>query len=449
MKWCFCEKLLVMIIKIYLITVTFVKYLHQIILLIILLNVLPLSSAHAVEVSNLYTGKILVNDKTQKTRVKAHRWAIEQVLSKVSGDKDILANPQIRREVQYRSANYIKSFAFKTDEQGRTFLVDQFYQTKIDKLIKSVGGAIWGRRRPNTLIWLVVEEGINRSIVEQEQFPQLSEILSQSSDDRGLPILLPLMDTIDKDAVYSSDIWARFDSVVYSASQRYQVDNYIMARMRYVDANKEPEYQSGWLLQFALMQQRDYLLTGEFNGEQFSVLRQMVNTVGDYFAQEYAIDSEHVGAQNLELVLQGVPNITSLIKAENYLKSLPPVTGVQLLGLSHKTAKFYLSLSGEGLDVIRALALLNEFKKVSNVEPIQKVKVLSIEEQLAQLNAQYTDDNGDTDNPVDTEDSNLAVDKSSTTPSGATPVNSPAAVSEEKAKEKAKTPVLNYKWVGR
>ncbi|MBU2916527.1 DUF2066 domain-containing protein [Psychrosphaera sp. F3M07] len=370
-------------------TVTLVKFHRFLIQIITLVSLLFGTSAFAVEVTNLYTGKILVNDKTQKTRVKAHRWAIEQVLSKVSGDKDILDNDVIKREVQHRSANYIKSFAFKTDEQGRTFLVDQFYQTKIDKLIKSVGGSIWGRRRPNTLIWLVVEEGVNRSIVELEQYPQLSEILSQSSDDRGLPVLLPLMDTIDKDAIYSSDVWARFEGTVSGASERYNADNYIMARMRFVDSNKEPEYQTGWLLQFQLMKNTKQLLSDEFSGEQFAVIRSMINRVGDYFASEYAIDSEQVGADNLELILENVPNIVALTKAEKYLSSLPPVTDVQLMKVSKQQAQFYLNLSGEGLDVVRALALLPEFEKITDVEQKQPLKSLTIEQQLEILTREY------------------------------------------------------------
>ena len=92
----------------------------------------------------------------------------------------------------------------------------------------------------------------------------------------------------------------------------------------------------------------------------------MINRVGDYFASEYAIDSEQVGADNLELILENVPNIVALTKAEKYLSSLPPVTDVQLMKVSKQQAQFYLNLSGEGLDVVRALALLPEFEKITD-----------------------------------------------------------------------------------
>ncbi|PQJ54624.1 hypothetical protein BTO11_13870 [Psychrosphaera saromensis] len=442
--------LLVMIRKIALNTVKFVKYIRLLILIMTLPSLLFGSAAFAVEVTNLYTGKILVNDKTQKTRVKAHRWAIEQVLSKVTGNQKILENPVIQREVKYKSANYIKSFAFKTDDQDRTFLVDQFYQTKIDDLIKSVGGSLWGRRRPNTLVWLVIEEGVNRSIVELEQYPQLSEVLNQSSDDRGIPLLLPLMDTIDKEAIYSSDIWARFEAPVNAASKRYNVDNYIMARMRYVNSTKGTEYQQGWLLQFQLMKENKPLLIGEFNGDQFSVVRQMVNNIGDYYASEYAIDSEQTGADSLELTLENVPNVVALTRAEKYLKSLPPVADVQLLQVHKHQVKFLLNLSGEGGDVIRALALLPEFEKLK--DPDQPVTSLSIDEQLKSL--EYLDD-------TNTAEANSGVlsntDPLVTTPVSSDPLSGDALSdaplldvdTETKVEVKKKTIYLNYKWLGK
>ena len=340
------------------------KFAHRTLQLVVFIIGFLTFSSQAVEVENLYTGRILVTDKTQKTRIKAHRWAIEQVITKVSGDREILSNRKIRRVVQSQTANYIKSFTFETDEQGRTFLVDVFDQSKIDQLLKSVDAAIWGQRRPSTLIWLAVEEGIQRSIIDKEAFPQITEFLYQSSDNRGLPIKLPLMDEQDSDAVFSSDVWARFNQAIVAGSTRYQTENIVMARMRMVDTEKEPEYSSGWLLEFELIDDNESLLVGSFNGDQYTILRNMVNQIGDYFAAEYAIHSTSLDDRELELTLSGVNGLVSLKKAEDFLLSLPPVDSVYLQTLTGNSVKFKLSLVGEGLDVIRALALLPQFEQV-------------------------------------------------------------------------------------
>lgn len=345
-------------------------------------------NSQAVEVENLYTGRILVTDKTQKTRIKAHRWAIEQVITKVSGDREILTNSKIRRVVQSQTANYIKSFTFETDEQGRTFLVDVFDQSKIDQLLKSVGAAIWGQRRPSTLIWLAVEEGIQRTLIDKDKFPQVTEFLYQSSDNRGLPIKLPLMDEQDIEAVFSSDVWARFNQAVVTGSERYQTENIIMARMRFVNADKEPEYKTGWLLEFELIDDNNSLLVGSFNGDQYTILRNMINQVGDHFAAEYAIHSTSLDDRVLELTLSDVNDLASLKKAEDFLTSLPPVDSVYLQTLNQGTVKFKLNLIGEGLDVIRALALLPQFEQVL-IEQEQTEQELNNEQKLDLLVQDY------------------------------------------------------------
>ena len=345
-------------------------------------------NSQAVEVQNLYTGRILVTDKTQKTRIKAHRWAIEQVITKVSGDREILKKRQVRRVIQNQTANYIKSFTFETDEQGRLFLVDVFDQTKIDQLLKSVGAAIWGQRRPSTTIWLAVEEGVGRSIIDKAQYPQITEFLYQSSENRGLPIVLPEMDSTDKEAVFSSDVWARFSQAVRTGTERYQTENIVMARMRFVNNQKEPEYKTGWLLEFELIDNEGSLLTGELNGEQYSILRNMINQIGDHFAEEYAIHSSSLGDNTLELSLTGLSNLVSLKKAEEYLLSIPPVDTVYLQSITNNRAKFKLSLIGEGLDVIRALALLPEFEQVL-VEQEEVKEELNNEQKLELLVQDY------------------------------------------------------------
>ena len=362
--------------------------------LVVLIISLISFNAKAVDVQNLYTGRILVTDKTQKTRIKAHRWAIEQVITKVSGDREILKNRTIRRVVQSKTSNYIKSFSFETDEQGRTFLVDVFDQTKIDQLLKSVDAAIWGQRRPSTIVWLAVEEGIQRSIIDQERFPQITEFISQASENRGLPVLLPVMDEEDKNAVFSSDVWARFSQAVLSGSERYDPENAVMARMRFVNAEKEPDYKTGWLLEYSLIEGNNTLLSGEFNGDQFTILRSMINQIGDHFAEQYAIHSTELGDRELHLSVSGLTDLVALKEVEGYLTSLPPVDGVELETLATEQAQFKLNLIGEGLDVIRALALLPQFEQLV-VEQQDTETLLDDEQRLAMLAQDYLQQSND------------------------------------------------------
>lgn len=361
---------------------------HPIIKLLLTVCLFLSISISAVEVENLYRGKILVTDKTQKTRVKAHRWAIEQVLTKVTGSRDILDNKTIQYEVRVRTANYIKSFSFVTDSQNRTFLVDEFDQSKIDQLIRKVNGAIWGKRRPLTSVWLVLEEGSRRQIVTEESFPQLVEVLTQSAENRGVPIVIPTMDEERSKRVFVSDIWARFDSVVRSESQQLNAEHFVMARLRFVDSLFEPEYQTGWLLDYQLFSGSKFLTSGSFNTEQFTSLREFINSLGDYFATQYAIDNAQVQQDEVQLTISGVSSMLVLKNIEAQINTLPPVKKTYLKSTKSGEITFKLWLSGQTLDVVKALELLPNFKQVK-ADISEEESELSVEERLERLTSDY------------------------------------------------------------
>ena len=358
---------------------TYLRY----ILLFLLLTAVQVS---AVEVENLYTGKILVTDKTQQTRIKAHKWAIEQVLTKVTGSRDILKVKRIQQEVRLRTANYIKSYAFMTDELGRTFLVDEFDQVKIDNLLRGVGASIWGKRRPETLIWLALEEGINRFIASPDNFPQYTEMLIQSGDDRGLPIVIPAKQTISDSNLYSSDIWARFDKVVWKETQSLGYDHFVMARMFYDDSQTLGQK---WSLDYVLVENGQRILEESLLGQDLELLKQMVNNIGDYFAKQYAIKSEGLGVDDVEITITNLTNVIELQKAEKFLRTLPPVAAAELQLIENNTASFKLVLSGQGLDVIKAMALMPEFEQKIIVDKRDTEEKLSIEQQLELLTKEY------------------------------------------------------------
>jgi hypothetical protein len=360
------------------------------VILVLFLSVCLLAAkGYAVEVENLYTGKVLVTDKTTKTRVKAHRWAIEQVFTKVTGNRDILENKRIQSVVRRQAANYIKSFTFVTDEQERIFLVDVFDQKRINMLLREVKASIWGKRRPQTLIWLAIEENLSRSILEPTLFPQLAEFVLRSADDRGLPILLPDPDRLKTDPVYVSDVWARFERPILEASQSYPMQNYVMARMRYINAEQSEDNKAGWQLQYQLMEGRQALYLSEVYGDQFNALMNMVNELADYFASQYAIKSEKLISDKLEVTVSNISNVIDLVKAENLLLSLTPVSQVTLNRLVKQEAYFSLKLSGEALDVIKALSLQPEFEEIIRETVQNNEPSLTNEERLAKLTQDY------------------------------------------------------------
>jgi hypothetical protein len=341
----------------------------------------------AVEVENLYQGKVLVQDRTQKSRMSAHQRAISQVFAKVTGDKAILENKKIQNTVNYRSANFIMSYTYVTDEHDRTFLVDEFDQKRIDELLKEVGASIWGKRRPQTIVWLVKEEGIQRNIVDPVYDPQLADFIEQSASDRGLPIQIATKQLASSNQVYTSDIWGRFYSPILEASKSINIDNVLIARMRYVDKNIDTDFQTGWLLEYQLIDANGQQFSLQQNSNQFDALRNMIDDLGQHYAKQYAVDSMQLQSDTIELTLSDYDNVINLTKAEKLLSSVSAVETISLKQLSKNKAYFDIKLTGEPLDLVRGIELLPQFKQLiqQSTPSTATTEIASIEEQIARL----------------------------------------------------------------
>lgn len=363
-----------------------VSLLTRLITLISLALLLPMVS-FAVEVENLYQGKVLVQDRTQKSRMSAHQRAISQVFAKVTGDKSILENKKIQNTVNFRSANFIMSYTYVTDEHDRTFLVDEFDQKRIDELLKEVGASIWGKRRPQTIIWLVKEEGIQRNIVDSVYDPQLADFIEQSASDRGLPIQIATKQLASSNQVYTSDIWGRFYSPILEASKSINIDNVLIARMRYVDKNIDTDFQTGWLLEYQLIDSNGQQFSLQQNSNQFDALRNMIDDLGQHYAKQYAVDSMQLQSDTIELTLSDYDNVINLTKAEKLLSSVSAVEAISLKQLSKNKAYFDIKLTGEPLDLVRGIELLPQFKQLiqQSTPSTATTEIASIEEQIARL----------------------------------------------------------------
>ncbi len=71
------------------------------------------------------------------------------------------------------------------------------------KQIYPYGGSL----RPQVLLWLVDEQGLSRNIISNSSASNLPFVVSEFSSQRGLPIMLPLMDLTDANKIKLSDVW--------------------------------------------------------------------------------------------------------------------------------------------------------------------------------------------------------------------------------------------------
>ncbi|MDC8831171.1 DUF2066 domain-containing protein [Alteromonas gilva] len=195
--------------------------------IILLLGVVWLGVSQASSAIDLSSGKVPVKDKSSQTLRGATKSALDQVLIKLTGQEDITRYQTIE-SIRANSDRFLRAYRFAA-EQEQLYLVAEFDQRLIENALIEQGLPIWGSRRPDALMWLVVEnEEGRRRIVEDSSVGALAQTIRKQADKRGVPMSLPLMDLDDTLNITGYDVWGLFPGQLIQAASRYSVD-YVLA----------------------------------------------------------------------------------------------------------------------------------------------------------------------------------------------------------------------------
>ena len=128
--------------------------------------------------------RIQVPNRSEQTMDEAAREAFEQTLLKRSGDRALLAHPEVRRTLADARSN-LSLYQFERTVSGTRF-VAHIDPILIDDLIKAANGTIWADTRPPILLWLVVDDLMGRRFGNTPAEEALWVDLSDSFDALGV-----------------------------------------------------------------------------------------------------------------------------------------------------------------------------------------------------------------------------------------------------------------------
>ncbi|WP_441003324.1 DUF2066 domain-containing protein [Pseudocolwellia agarivorans] len=329
-------------------------------------------SAVAVEVTDLFTAKVALNSQTQKDQNSALKAALEAVLVKVSGDDAILSNEFIRSETP-SYAKYLTQFNYINDN-GETHLVASFDETRITQLFFQQNIPLWGRLRPLVLFWIVVEDGYSRHVISETDESPLHDEISKIAEQRGLPVVLPLMDLTDNQNVEIPDLWGRFIDPIKLASERYAPESIVIIRVSknrnsYSLEDVTPEcdmecLQASVTIDWHItMTQSNKVVTGDiYQGlDELALIKNAMSDITSFISKKYALTTE----SDHELIID-VANIDSLAKyveVSEFLEKLSAISSVKLIKAEGNNRRFLLTLMGTPESIFASLQLNNKLKQ--------------------------------------------------------------------------------------
>ena len=307
----------------------------------------------AIEVANIYQYKAVVDDKSQSEQRRANRVGFIGVLEKVSGQKVDRSHPEIA-EAYKQLSRFVLKYEF-VESQYQTYLSIRYQPQMIDRVLTKMGMPIWGNRRPLTLIWLAIEEDVQRSLVTKEDFPQIFHLLETNSENTGLPIVVPLLDLEDRMNITATDVWANFPEQIINASSRYNPEVIVSSRLYQRD--------NTWYLDW------QYTNYGSFNlnqltGDKLTIIGELVASIAEQIAKQYASLDTELRDNVVTVRFNGVYGLKAIEQLKSQLRSFSQVNEVDVSYVRGEKVELTLYLNASLDQLKKSLKLDPQFEQV-------------------------------------------------------------------------------------
>jgi uncharacterized protein len=321
-------------------------FLHPLLLSLAILGVSLAGYAHAGQVSGIYQAKVPVQAQTQAARDAAFKAALETVLIKATGDRAIMNRPAAK-DLQASASRYVQQYGYR--EIAPMMIWIKFDGAALQAALTQAGLPIWDDERPAVLIWLAVQQQNHRYLIGEDSRGSAYHIIHTVATERGLPILLPLLDLEDSSKISAADVLGGFDEAVTEASARYGADAVVMAAM----AGFKRNWRAEWRLSYGGQR-----LNWNFDGASLgAVLTKGMQAVADSLGQRLAVVESVRAHRGLQIRVEEVNTLEDYAKIQRYLDNISLVQDSRLNLAAPGYVVFWARLNGNPADLMRVIAL--------------------------------------------------------------------------------------------
>lgn len=312
--------------------------------------------ALAAPVPQLYSAEVAVAEQTAEERNQAIERAFAKVLVKVTGNPSIVSRPGLGT-VMRQAPRYVQQYRYRlapaagsATEQEQRLLWVQFDGAGVQRLLRDNGLPVWGENRPLVLVWLAAESGGKRRLVLPDSIPELTGAVQLHADERGIPLLFPLMDLEDQNSLQASDLWGGFSGSIEQASERYRPDLILVGRVSLLSRGR-------WRARWSLYQDGE-AIDWQADGEgPEAVAAQGISRVADRLADRYAPGASETGMSEALIAIAAVHTMADHVAALRYLRSQSAVEAIETVAVEPDAATFRLRYRGALSTLERELEL--------------------------------------------------------------------------------------------
>lgn len=325
--------------------------------------------SYAGQVTNLYQADVAADGD-------ASRWqqeALQQILVRVTGKADIVSQPALSAELK-QASSYIKQFEAIRHADGNRMRV-LLDATKVNQLLQENDIAVWGALRPDILVWLVQQEGGNRSFVRSAEQP-LNTAIKQAFAQAALPLLQPLYDMDDLLGLSETDVWAGFWQQINQASVRYRPDVIVVAAVDRIQQDNSQLWRLSWQRQDDGRTFRDEVTADN----EAALMQSFAAVLSAQLAERYASVMSAQGNADYVIEVKNLTDLAALVQVQTLLQQVVGVSEATIARYDNSAAYYQLSsnISADGL--LNALRFNPRLRVMQNEDTGQSLSVDTLQQ---------------------------------------------------------------------
>lgn len=301
--------------------------------LIVILFVLATGKAHALQMP-IYEGTVILGAGQAESDEAALREALVQVLVKVSGDRSLPSDAGIGAALT-NVGPITLSASIRTREDGARILIANFDPGSVHERLTLLGRGVWQADRPPLLIWLGIDDGSRKQIASASQIAALG-VMTERAHARGIPLLLPKMDSVDQNRINPVTFWAAPSQTFVAAGLRYGVKTMLVIRL---------SHGSAWQAHVTLIDGQTYESWSQDDAQSNTLLANLVDAATDRLARRYAIEAQGTALGEVTATIEGMRDATDYAGIVGYLRKLEFVRDLQVLGVKGERIELNMQLA--------------------------------------------------------------------------------------------------------
>ena len=327
----------------------------RLILLFLLFLPLPLQAG-----MDLLSATVPIEGDSPEARRAAMAEALRQVLVKASGQR-LAGRADQLKPILAQAEDQAQEFRYRSDvgsngEPETKRLWVRFDRRSVEEDLGRLGLILWEHGRPELVPWLVVEQKGRRRLADPERDGALFQTLESAAQQRGLVLVVPLMDLEDRNALKPADLWTLDLEAIRAATTRYGNSLPLVVRI----TGGKGRWKARWSLLFP-GGERNFDSRGKSLQE---LMTGGVNQAADLLVQRYLPSPAKAQQDRVRVRFLGVQDISDYARLVKLLRSLDVVTGFSLARAEGDRLEFQVKALG-GRE-----ALANQLSLASDLTPV-------------------------------------------------------------------------------